>query len=96
MHVAAQVDNETHDLGVIGASGPLDSDLVELGFLSRSANLKPGQFVRTSGQGGIFPPDLLIGQIVEAQPVEYGFGTVARVKLAAKLDTLQEVWVLTE
>jgi len=96
VHVAALVDNETRDMGVIGASGPLGSGLVELGYLSKSANLKPGQTVRTSGQGGIFPRDILIGQVVDSQPVEYGFGTVARVKLAARLDALEEVWVLTE
>ena len=95
VHVAAVVDSDTHDMGVIGASGPLDSGLVELGFLSKSANLKPGQTVRTSGQGGIFPRDILIGQVVDL-PVEGSFGTVARVKLAARLDALEEVWVLTE
>jgi rod shape-determining protein MreC len=96
VHVAALVENETRDMGVIGVSGPLDSGLVELGYLSKNTSLKAGQNVRTSGQGGIFPPDILIGQIVDSQSIEYGFGTVARVKLAARLDALDEVWVLTE
>ena len=53
--VSARVENETRDTGVIGASGPLETELVELGYLSRNANLKPGQNVVTSGDGGIFP-----------------------------------------
>ncbi len=94
--VAARVDNETRDTGVVGPSGTLDSDYVELGFLSRNANLKPGQNVRTSGNGGIFPKDILIGKVVESHPVEYGLNTVAQVKLAANLSALEEVWVLMD
>ncbi|MGA2865419.1 MAG: rod shape-determining protein MreC [Verrucomicrobiota bacterium] len=93
-HVAALVENESHDTGVLGASGPLDSGLVELGYVSKNADLQPGQRVKTSGLGGIFAKDIPIGQIVDSQPIEYGFGTVARVKLAAKLEALEEVWVV--
>src|SRR5215472_8695769 len=63
--VAARVDNPTGDTGIIGASGPLDRGFVEMGFISRNANLKPGQLVRTSGKGGIFPENIPIGNIVD-------------------------------
>ncbi|MGO9199210.1 MAG: rod shape-determining protein MreC [Limisphaerales bacterium] len=95
-HVAALVENESRETGVIGASGPTGSRFVELGFLSKSADLKPGQVVKTSGLGGIFPKDILIGQVVDTQPIEYGFGAVARVKLAANLNALEEVWVVVQ
>jgi rod shape-determining protein MreC len=91
--VAARVENETHDSGVIGPSGPLETELVVLGYLSRNANLKPGQAVQTSGEGGIFPPGIPIGQVVDVQPVDYGSRAEARVKLGANLNALQEVWV---
>jgi rod shape-determining protein MreC len=92
--VAAQVVNEGRDTGVIGASGPLETELVVLGYLSRNANLKPAQNVVTSGEGGIFPPGIPIGKIVDVQPVDYGTRAEARVKLAANLNALEEVWVL--
>jgi rod shape-determining protein MreC len=92
--VAAEVENATRDCGVVGSSGPLNSEFVEMGYLTGSANLKPGQLVRTSGNGGIFPPNLPIGTVVDSQPVDYGLATVARVKLAANLNALEEVWVL--
>ena len=92
--VAARVENDTRDTGIIGASGPLETDLVELGYLSRNANLKPAQNVVTSGEGGIFPPGIPIGKIVDVQPVDYGSRTEARVKLAANLNALEEVWVM--
>jgi rod shape-determining protein MreC len=91
--VSARVENETHDTGIIVASRPLETALVELGYLSRDANLKPGQNVVTSGQGGIFPPDIPIGKIVDVEPADYGSSIEARVKLAANLNALEEVWV---
>ena len=94
--VAARVENETRDTGIIGAAGPVDNLLVEMAYLSRNANLKPGQSVRTSGWGGIFPKDILIGTVVDSQTVEYGLYTVARVKLAANLNALEEVWVMVD
>ena len=94
--VAARVENETRDAGVVVGSGPLDNQFVELGYLSRTANLKPGQKVITSGDGGIFPPNLFIGQVMDAHSVEYGLAEVARIKLAANLSALEEVWVRME
>jgi rod shape-determining protein MreC len=93
--VAARVENDAGDTGVIGASGPVRGGFVELAYLSRSANVRPGQQVRTSGLGGIFPRDIPVGQVVDAHPVEYGLGILAQVKLAANLGALSEVWVLT-
>jgi rod shape-determining protein MreC len=92
--VSARVDNETRDTGIIGPSGPLDTEFVGLGFLSRNANLKPGQNVVTSGDGGIFPKGIPIGKVVDVQPADYGLRTEARVKLAANLNALEEVWVM--
>ena len=85
--VHARVE-DTGDTGVVGASGPL-----EMNYLSKSANLKPGQNVRTSGEGGIFPRDIPIGKIIDTHSVEYGLSTVARVKLGANLNALEQVWV---
>lgn len=92
--VSAQVENATRDAGIIGASGPLDRELVEMGYLSGSANLKSGQVVRTSGNGGIYPANITVGTVVDSHPAEYGLATVARVKLAANLNALEEVWVI--
>jgi rod shape-determining protein MreC len=91
---SALVENPAHDTGIINASGPLDNSLVQLTYLSGSANLKPGQNVITSGLGGIFPKGIPIGQVVDARPVEFGLYTEARVKLSANLGALEQVWVL--
>jgi rod shape-determining protein MreC len=94
--VSAQVDDSTHDIGVLSPSGPLDTSFVRLAYLSSTANLKSGQNVSTSGLGGVFPKGIPIGRIVDAQSVEYGLSTEARVKLFADLGALEQVWVLTK
>ena len=87
--------NGTESGVIIGGAGPLDNTLVTLSYLSSNSNLKPGQTVKTGGAGGIFPPGILIGQIAEnSRPVEFGLYTEARVKLAANLSTLEDVWVM--
>ncbi len=92
--VSARVENPAHDTGIITGSGPINSEFVEMSYLSGSANLKPGQLVKTSGDGGIFPKGIVIGTVVDSHTVEYGLATAARVKLAANLNALDEVWVL--
>jgi len=92
--VSALVENAARDMGVLIAGGTLDTSLVELTYLASSANLKSGQSVITSGLGGVFPPGIPIGQIVDSRSVEYGLYTDARVKLNANLGSLEQVWVL--
>ena len=92
--VSALVDNPAHDTGIIGASGPVDTSLVELTYLSGGANLKAGQNVFTSGMGGVFPKGIPVGQVMDSRPVEFGLYTEARVKLSADLGALEQVWVL--
>jgi rod shape-determining protein MreC len=93
-HVSALVENPAHDMGIVSASGPLDTSLVDLTYLSGSASLKPGQNVFTSGLGGVFPKGIPVGQVVDSRPVEFGLYTEARVKLSANLGALEQVWVL--
>ena len=92
--VSALVENATHDIGVLNASGPLDPSLVELSYLTSGANLQAGQNVVTSGLGGIFPKGIPIGKVVDSQSIEFGLATEARVKLNANPGTLEQVWVL--
>jgi rod shape-determining protein MreC len=92
--VSALVENATHDIGVLNASGPLDPSLVELSYLTSGANLEAGQNVVTSGLGGIFPKGIPIGKVVDSQSIEFGLATEARVKLNANPGALEQVWVL--
>ena len=92
--VAALVENEARDTGMLEAGGPFDSSLLILDYVSKDANIKPGQNVLTSGLGGIFAKGIPIGKIVDSRQVDYGLYIEARVKLAANLGALEHVWVL--
>ena len=92
--VSAAVVNPAHDIGVLNAGGPLDYSLLELTYLSGNADVKPGENVLTSGQGGIFPRGIPIGQVVDSRTVEFGLYSEARVKLSVNLGALEQVWVI--
>jgi len=94
--VSALVEDAAQDTGILSASGPLDSSLADLTYLSSSADLKSGQQVVTSGIGGIFPKGIPLGQIVDSRQVEFGLYTEARVKLNVNLGALEDVWVLVQ
>ena len=95
---AAVMDNQTRqpvDNGVItGGAGVLDENIVELAFLSKASAVKPGQLVRTSGFSAIYPKGILLGEVIDTRPVDFGLTMVARVRLAVRMNLLEEVWVL--
>jgi rod shape-determining protein MreC len=86
---------DTSDTGIIrGVSGgEIRGALVELTYLARSASLKPGQRVVTSGQGGVFAPGIPIGELVDSRPAGSGIYMEARVRLSVNLGALDHVWV---
>jgi len=93
--VSVSVENPGHDMGIIDGAGAFDSSLVTMNcYSTRDTNLKPGQNVVTSGKGLIFPQVIPVGKIMDAKSIEYGLYTQARVKLAADLSDLDEVWVI--
>ncbi len=94
--VSARVQNKTGETGIIGASSPINSEIVEMSYLSGTTDLKPGQRVVTSGLGGVFPEGIPIGKIIDLQTVDFGVASAARVRLAADLSGLDEVWVVTQ
>ncbi|MBA4148895.1 MAG: rod shape-determining protein MreC [Verrucomicrobia bacterium] len=92
------VIKETGDTGVIfsHSSNALENNMVNLGFLPRNSTLRPGQLIVTSGEGGIFPKGIPIGQLVDSQAAEYGLSVEARVKLFARMSALEDVWVVLQ
>jgi rod shape-determining protein MreC len=91
--VIVQTNGET---GVVfsGPSSPRQNDMVDLGYLSGTSSVRPGQSVITSGEGGVFPAGIPVGTVVDIRHKDNGLATEARVKLSAKLGQLEEVWVL--
>jgi len=66
---------------------------LNLNFLSKQADLKPGQKVYTSGVGGVFPSGLLVG-VVKSYRVRELDGQ-AQLTPAVDLSHLEDVFVVT-
>jgi rod shape-determining protein MreC len=79
-------------LGVVAGTGK--KNVVEMRYVSGSTEVQVGQIVYTSGQDGIYPPGLKIGEIVE---VRSGSATVPHqifIRPASGIDSMQEVAIL--
>ena len=86
---------DSGETGIIrGASGgDISAALVDLSYLSRNAVAKPGQRVLTSGQGGVFPAGIQVGEVVDSRMVGAGVYLEVRVRLSVNLGALDYVWV---
>ncbi|MGZ4983167.1 MAG: rod shape-determining protein MreC, partial [Chthoniobacterales bacterium] len=64
-----------------------------LNFLSKQANLSPGQKVYSSGVGGVFPSGLLVGTVKDFKVRE--LDSQAHLNPAVDLSKLEDVFVVT-
>ena len=106
--LTSQIDLVTRDksglgavIGEIGTStalgvvtGSSKRDLLEMKYVSGSTDVQVGQPVFTTGQDGIYPPGIKVGDIVQ---IVTGSATTPHqifIQPAAKLGSMQEVGVL--
>jgi rod shape-determining protein MreC len=88
-------------VGQVGGSGALGSvrglgnnGLIEMRYVSGLQKVDVGDYILTTGQDGIYPPGLSVGEVVQ---VKSGTATQAHeilIRPGAKLDQLEEVAVL--
>ena len=79
-------------LGVVSGNGK--RELLEMGYIPGTIEVKAGEMVYTTGQDGIYPAGLKIGEVAEVHP---GSATVTQqifIKPSAKLYSMEEVAVL--
>lgn len=79
-------------LGVI--SGSSKKDLVEMRYVSGSVDVQVGQTVYTSGQDGIYPAGLKIGEIVEVVTGSATTPHTILIRPSSRIDSMQEVGIL--
>lgn len=65
-------------------------------YLSGEADVQEGDIVRSSGLGGIYPRNLLIGQVVKVEKEEYGLFQMAYIVPAVHFSNLEKVFVLSQ
>ncbi len=92
--VAAAVEG-TREQGIVSGERIIGSvtPLLDLNFLSKQADLKPGRKAYTSGVGGVFPSGLLVGTVQSFRVRE--LDGQARLAPAVDLSHLEDVFVVT-
>jgi len=88
-------------IGQLGGSGALgsvrglgNSGLIEMRYVSGLQQVEAGDYILTTGQDGIYPPGLNVGEVIE---VKHGTATQPHqiyIRPSARLDQLSEVAVL--
>ena len=88
-------------VGQLGQSSALGSikglgvnGLVEMKYVSGMEKVNVGDFVTTTGQDGIYPPGLSVGEVVEVKPGSATTAHVIHIKPSAHINSLNEVAVL--
>jgi rod shape-determining protein MreC len=96
--VAVETATSSHggETGIISANAasPMENNMVTLGYLAGNTGVKPGYTVNTSGEGGVFPRGIPIGKVVDTRSIDFGLTTEARVALFAKMNSIEQVWVM--
>ena len=88
-------------VGQLGASNALGSvrglgknGLVEMRYVSGLETVNKGDYVVTTGQDGIYPPGLNVGEVVEVKQGSATAPHVIYIKPSAHLNSLDEVAIL--
>jgi rod shape-determining protein MreC len=74
--------------------GQQDPEYLHLTYLAKDADIKVGDIIITSGQGGIVPKGLPIGRVVKVEPESGGFTKSAILTPSVKFDRAEEVYVV--
>jgi rod shape-determining protein MreC len=89
--VNVRLENAKIDAEVIGSvSGDLNLEMVNL-----DANLKEGDLVVTSGLGGMYPADILIGQVLSPSKQENSLFLQATIQPVVDFSNLRAVLIIT-
>lgn len=71
------------------------SNKSRFGYLSRDTDITTGDYLETSGQGGIYPKGLIIGKIDEVKDDSSTMSRYAEVSICAEVSSVKEVFVIS-
>ncbi|MBR5808726.1 MAG: rod shape-determining protein MreC [Clostridia bacterium] len=89
--------SRTGDVGVLSGDASLAQDKnAKLEYLSNDKNLIKGDILVTSGLGGVYPADLIIGKIINIKSDSAGNLDYGVVEPSVDFSSLYEVLVITD
>lgn len=75
-------------------TGSITGDVL-LDYIPQEANIQPGDLVLSSGLGGNYPPNILIGQITSIRSQDYDLYQSASIQTVVDFNQLEIVLVIT-
>lgn len=91
------MDKVNRDSGVITSDITLaEQGLIRLSYLENDHTVKKGDMIVTSGIGGIFPKNLLIGKAVEVKSSSTDVSLYATVEPYVDIKNVNDVLIITE
>ena len=104
--VVSIIDSKTSVGGVIERTGDraivegdlqlMESGKCKMSYISKGANIAVGDYVETSGLGGIYPEGIIIGKISGFISDEQGLYHNAEIETAVDFERIDEVMVITK
>ena len=93
---AAGVVSRTRENGILNGNTTYAADgLCTLTNLERSTETRAGDQIITTGLGGVFPPEVLVGVIKELTPEASGKSALAVIQPGADPRTVRHVFIIT-
>ena len=90
-------DSRTTEPGIIGGDRELCAEgKTRLSYLGRNSAVASGDYIVTSGTGGIFPEGLMVGTVEQVGTEAGGVSLYATVKPAVSFSTVTQVMIITE
>lgn len=91
---------ETGAKGLVVGEGTLEDGRprARMRYIAKDEDVAVGQLVETSGLGGVFPPGLIIGRIVEVPPlsaeIDFGLHREAIIEPNVDMSQLNELFII--
>lgn len=92
--VSAYIEDGKGQFSGIVYGSPQTTGVLNMEFISPLAKIKDGDTIITSGIGNIYPKGIVIGKVISNATGVQGLTQTAKVKPVAKLDYLQDVFVI--
>lgn len=91
------LDSKTNDSGVVTGNALFsDRNLTTLTKISASSTMQVGDIITTSGIGGVYPKNLIVGEITELKQDTYDTSVYAVVKPYEDIREVLDVVVITD
>ena len=91
------IDNHSRDTGTItGDSAASVNGLTKMIYIPSDNTISAGNFIVTSGDGGIFPSGLIIGTVVEVKTSNNKISCEAQIQPIVDFSDVSDVMVITD